>query len=269
MAPGFVGSLDGYTLVYAVSSARRLRSDWTGSIARIRSTGAGTPEQDFGYDAAGVINKSGIASFLGADSGVYRKWYDQSNNGHDFGQASASSQPAYSPTGLNGQATALFDGVDDGFISVDNIPAQSSWWGYVVAKPTANGTNPELWAIVSYPDSVAGYILFERASSTTIYYNGSSLSAQIPFVNNTAYSFVLKGTTSSRYAKSSAGGLISDGTDNSIVGGFKSTLGFRNDASAYLTGHICEIVLGVGTLTGQQETDIFTQLNAFWGTPIP
>ena len=117
----FVGALDAYNVVLAVSSARRLLTSYTGSIARIRSTGAGTPELDFGYDAAGVIDTAGIASFLGADSGVFRYLYDQKGTNH-FGQSSAASQPAYNASGLNNRPTAQFDGSNDGLKTVGSQP---------------------------------------------------------------------------------------------------------------------------------------------------
>lgn len=267
MGAGFVGPLDGYSLVYAMSTGRRLLSSWTGNIAKIRSTGAGTPEQDFGA-VAGLLDTAGIATFLGADSGVFKTLYDQTGNGHGLSQSSASKQPAYSATGLNNRPTMLFDGIDDGMIT-DNIPAQASWWGYVVSKPLG-GVSAELWALVSYPDSLS-YRLFERSFGglPLAYNNSGGGSSSITYANGTAYSHVLRGNAGTAYAKSSAGGVISAALDNTIVGGKPSTIGFRNDASAYLNGHICEIVLGTGTLTSQQETDIFTQLNAFWGTPIP
>ena len=269
----FVGALDAYNVVLAVSSARRLLTSYTGSIARIRSTGAGTPELDFGYDAAGMIDTAGIASFLGVDSGVFRYLYDQKGTNH-FGQSSAASQPAYNATGLNSRPTAQFDGSNDGMKTVGNISAQSTWWGYVVSKPLATGSGPELWAIVSYPDTAVSYRLWERnpasSGATEIYYNNSGgLSSSIAYPNNTAVAHVLKGSVSSRYAKGSNGVSISDGNNNTIIGGYPSTIGYRNDSSAYFNGHICEVVLGSGTLTSQQETDLFTQLNAFWGTPIP
>ena len=266
----FVGALDAYNVVLAVSSARRLLTSYTGSIARIRSTGAGTPELDFGYDAAGVIDTAGIASFLGADSGVFRYLYDQKGTNH-FGQSSAASQPAYNASGLNNRPTAQFDGSNDGLKTVGNISGLPTWWGYVVSKPLATGNGPELWAIVSYPQTVTRYKLFERkAASTDIYYNNpGGGSAAIAYPNNTAFSHVLKGAAASRYAKGSNGVSISDSVENSIAGGFPSTIGYRDDFYHYFNGHICEVVLGSGTLTSQQETDLFTQLNAFWGTPIP
>ena len=266
----FVGALDAYNVVLAVSSARRLLTSYTGSIARIRSTGSGTPEQDFGYDTAGVIDTASIASFLGVDSGVFRYLYDQKGS-NNFGQASAASQPAYNATGLNSRPTAQFDGSNDGLKTVGNISALPTWWGYVVSKPLATGSGPELWAIVSYPQTATQYRLFERkAASTDIYYNNpGGGSAAIAYPNNTAFSHVLKGAAASRYAKGSNGVSISDSVENSIAGGFPSTIGYRDDSYHYFNGHICEVVLGSGTLTSQQETDLFTQLNAFWGTPIP
>ena len=270
MGAGFVGPLDGYSLVYAMSTGRRLLSSWTGNIAKIRSTGAGTPEQDFGA-VAGLLDTAGIATFLGADSGVFKTLYDQTGNGHGLSQSSASKQPAYSATGLNSRPTMLFDGIDDGMISVDNIPAQSSWWGYIVTKRSSRTAPVDLWCPVSYPDTAVSYRLWETVFGLQQigYNNASGASSAIAYSNGVAYAHLLKGTAASTYAKSSAGNVISNANDNSIVGGFKYTVGYRNDASGYFPGHICEIVLGTGTLTSQQETDIFTQLNAFWGTPIP
>ena len=89
------------------------------------------------------------------------------------------------------------------------------------------------------------------------------------FPNNALTAHLLKGAASVRYAKGSNGTTISDSANNTIVGGIKSTIGFRNDAGSYFNGHIVEVALMSGTPTAGQETDIFTKLNAFWGTPIP
>lgn len=270
----FVGPLDALSTVYAVSTGRRLRSAYTGPIGNIRSTGAGTPNADIGYTGANILDTAAAATLIGADTGVWTTLFDQSGNGINFVQTNASKQPLYEATGFNSKPSAKFDGSDDGMITSANVPAQSTWWGYIVSVALATGTSPELWAIVSFPDTVTGYRLFERTlalnAGQSIYYNNSnSGSSAMIWSNNVNTAHLLKGAAAVRYAKGSSGTTISDTTNNTIVGGIKSTIGYRNDASAYLNGRIVEVALFSGTPTAGQETALWADLNAFWGTPIP
>jgi hypothetical protein len=91
--PAFTGLLDTYSgSSAAYSAARRLATAYTGSLIRVRRSGDNA-EQDIGYTAGNVLDESALTTFVGANNGFVTTWYDQSGNGNDAVQATASNQP--------------------------------------------------------------------------------------------------------------------------------------------------------------------------------
>jgi hypothetical protein len=91
--PAFTGLLDTYTgAAAAYSAARRLSSTYTGSLIRVRRS-SDNAEQDIGYDGSNVLDESALTTFVGANNGFVTTWYDQSGNGRNATQATASNQP--------------------------------------------------------------------------------------------------------------------------------------------------------------------------------
>jgi hypothetical protein len=125
-AGGFTGLLDqsfasGATAAYSV---RLLSSTHSGGIIRVREDAANT-EQDF---TASEITDGTLASFCGSANGLVTVWYDQSGNGNDASNSTASEQPKIydANNGLvkeNGKAALDFDGRDDELIL--NIPIKT------------------------------------------------------------------------------------------------------------------------------------------------
>jgi hypothetical protein len=72
---------------------------------------------------------SGNVLWLKADAGITQSggyvsaWADQSGNGKDFTQGTASKQPAYVTGVLNGKPVVRFDDSDDGMASSLNLSA--------------------------------------------------------------------------------------------------------------------------------------------------
>jgi hypothetical protein len=270
----FAGPLDAFTadLAGSWSVARRLLTSYTGALLRVRRSSDNT-EQDIGFASDGSLDTAALLSFCGANSGFVRTVYDQSGNARNFGQSTAANQPRIVNAGvvevLEGKPTMLLDGSNDGLLSVTSFPALPQWWGYVLSRRLATGSSPELWALVSFPDSLPAYRLWESTGTNIYYNNNTGPSATIPYANNVTYGHLLKGAANQRYAKSSAGNTISDTSDNTVVGGVISTVGFRNDASAYLNGRITEWALCSGALSSTAEAALWADLNANFATPIP
>jgi hypothetical protein len=106
---GFVGELDDYTsnLALALLPFRGF-SSYAGKCWRLRDDGNGNAEQDVGFAANG---DPVFPTLLG--NGGIRYWYDQSGNGYNLPQATASAQPYLVNNILNGYPVARFDGTDD------------------------------------------------------------------------------------------------------------------------------------------------------------
>lgn len=100
--------LDDYPNASFAYSFRKLRSDYSGSAVRIRENGGDT-ETDIGFDAGGNFDTAAAASHIGANTGFIVTWYDQSGNGIDVTNSTASLQPEYEASGLSSLPTARFD----------------------------------------------------------------------------------------------------------------------------------------------------------------
>ena len=80
--------LDTYTGAAAAYSLRQLRTGVT-NVVRVRRS-SDNIEQDF---TAAQITDGTLAAFCGVGNGFIRTWYDQSGNGNNATQTTASSQP--------------------------------------------------------------------------------------------------------------------------------------------------------------------------------
>lgn len=76
-------------------SMRKLRKGYSGPCIRVRRSSDNT-EEDIGF-LSGVLDTSALTSFVGANDGFIRTWYNQSDDGtygiYDFEQATTTLQP--------------------------------------------------------------------------------------------------------------------------------------------------------------------------------
>lgn len=84
--------LDTYSAAAAAYSLRKLKSSYTGSAIRVRRSSDNT-EQNIGFDTDGGLDTSTLLSFVGSGNGFITTWYDQSGNGKNALQTTASNQP--------------------------------------------------------------------------------------------------------------------------------------------------------------------------------
>jgi len=113
---GFTGLLDqsfasGATAAY---SLRKLKSSATKAV-RVRED-SGNTETDIGFSGA-ILDETALLNHVGSNNGFVTKWYDQSGNGNDASQSTASEQPQIVSGGTvvqeNGQPALLFGGNGD------------------------------------------------------------------------------------------------------------------------------------------------------------
>jgi len=118
--------LDDYSGAAAAYSLRKLRSGYTGSAIRVRRSSDNT-EQDIGF-VNNELDTSSLTTFCSGTNGFVKTWYDQSGNGYDATQSTASAQPQIVSSGSviteNGKPTAQFDGIDDKFTSAFSLLSQ-------------------------------------------------------------------------------------------------------------------------------------------------
>lgn len=96
---GFTGLLDTYTGAVAAYSLRLLSTTYTGDAIVVRRSSDNTTQ------AIGFVNNeldtTSLESFCSGTDGFITTWYDQSGNGNDVVQATASKQPKIVSTGTS------------------------------------------------------------------------------------------------------------------------------------------------------------------------
>lgn len=135
--------LDDYPgALYACSMNRKLSSAYAGSAFRIRDTTTNT-EYDIAFTGNEVADSS-ITTVIGSNSAALVKIYDQSGNGLNWIQPTATKQPLVVVSGtiqkVDGFISPLYDGVD-AIMYVDGwtTPATTGWQAFMVIKINKDG----------------------------------------------------------------------------------------------------------------------------------
>lgn len=136
VAPVWTPILDTYTGSDAAYGIMKLRTAYAGSCIRVRRSSDST-EQDIGFSGTSLDTTS-LLSFVGAGDGYIVKVYDQSGNGNDLVQNTATNQPFIVSSGvtntINGQPAIYFDGVDNYFNLTSTITASQPFSTIQVEK---------------------------------------------------------------------------------------------------------------------------------------
>ena len=114
--------LDTYSGAAAAYSLRRLRTAYTGDAIRVRRASDNT-EQDIGF-VDNELDTSALTTFCSGTDGFVTTWYDQSGNGYDATQGTASNQPQIVSSGSvlteNGKPCVNFTGTNKRMQTIDN-----------------------------------------------------------------------------------------------------------------------------------------------------
>lgn len=73
-------------------SLRRLTAKYNGSAGRVRRS-SDNAESDIGFTSSGNLDTASLLAFIGANSAFVTTWYDQSGNGRNAFNTTASQQP--------------------------------------------------------------------------------------------------------------------------------------------------------------------------------
>jgi hypothetical protein len=134
-----VNTLDSYTTsLWGLYSLRHLRTAYAGSCIRVRRS-SDNAEQDIGFTVAGFLDVASMLTFVGANSGFIRTWYDQSAAGNNIGQSTAANQARIVNAGAV-DLGVVFDGSNDYLISVNNSGTPSAFTTYFRGTATSAGT---------------------------------------------------------------------------------------------------------------------------------
>ena len=126
--------LDSYTGSAASYSLRKLKTTYSGYAIKVRRSSDNT-ETDIGFSGEALDTVS-LLTFVGSGNGFVTTWYDQSGNGKNAVQTTATNQPNI----VNGgnirtqgtKPTLYFDGIDDyldcGYVNNGIKPGTYSTW---------------------------------------------------------------------------------------------------------------------------------------------
>lgn len=275
----FTGLLDDYPNAAAAYSLRKLRSAYTGSAIRVRRASDNT-EQDIGF-VDGELDTSTLTTFCSSTDGFVKTWYDQSGNGYDATQTTASAQPQIVNSGSvileNGKPALQFGGNDYFANSTNGVLRLDLRTHFYVIKET---TSTNFAGIVSYSPS-SGNDFGNTSGGNINLADGSSygntamnLASSVPFISGTKptpYRLI------SSYCDASDGYIqANNGTFSNSSHGYSSNsfqsglihIGVRFLSSPDTTyahqGTMQEIVMYNGSSQNSNISAINTNINNFY-----
>jgi hypothetical protein len=137
------GLLIDYPGSAAAYSLRLLRTNYTGSAIRVRRASDNT-EQNIGFTSLGGLDTSSLTSFCSGTNGFVTTWYDQSGNGRDATQTTASNQPQIVSSGSvileNSKPTILWNNVSGKLLRTSSFTGGTIDTSFSVVKVTTQGT---------------------------------------------------------------------------------------------------------------------------------
>jgi hypothetical protein len=220
-----------------------------------------------------------LALWLRADKGVFLNgsnvaaWADQSGNGRDFSQGTASRQPTWSATALGGQPAVVFDGANDIFSAATLSALSTSADTFIVMKcandPALTGFGA-CWQIASLPGT-EDYVPFYLGRQ--IYCGIFSTARKATVVVGSAGYFAAP-RIFSVYSKNGEWKMSTDGVERfaTATNTFSSTgtiaLGGDPEQSFPYHGSFAEVIIASPSLTAPQRAQVHTYLGKRYGIVV-
>ena len=231
--------LDSYSVSAGAWSLRKLSATYSGSSIRVRRT-SDNVESDIGFNVSGGLDTTTLLQFIGVNSARVTKIYDQSGNGRDFVQPTASWQPYIVYLGslntLNGRPAILFNTT----LSPANhftIPNSTSTFKFL-----HDGTN----SFVNYVGSFG--LTSNPGTNYTIIDNGGAGS------KNTGFSFAYVDTGSNEAMNVSISRSV-PGVGNGAT--HTLSMNTSNLYSSPMVQHIFSILVDADNATGSQRAKLY------------
>lgn len=251
--------LDDYSGASAAYSLKKLRTGYTGSCIRVRRSSDNT-EQNIGF-VNNVLDISSLLSFVGSGNGFITTWFDQTTNGYNQTQTSATLQPKIVNSGTlltsGGKAAIQFDGTDD-YLTNFNTGLGTSFSGddracsvFTTAQPSvANQSTPVSFArkltstaleqIVPFGLNTTNTYFYKRDNSGVIKsynFSGILLSQQLISMYSNGIALNVKQNGTSKISNADVN-VATITIDNLSLGALS-----RNTVSNYYNGFIQEVVV--------------------------
>jgi len=151
----------------AAYSLRKLKSTATKAV-RVRED-SGNTETDIGF-SGGTLDETALSNHCGSANGFVTKWYDQSGNGNDASNSTASAQPQIVSSGSvikeNGKPALEFDGSSTVLLANTNDITYSALSWFVIFSIDYSNS-----------DSFSRIVTHTKGATTDFKVNGNLLGA--------------------------------------------------------------------------------------------
>ena len=256
------GLLDDYPNAAAAYSLRALSSEYTGAAIKVRKTvDSVTSTRDIGLLYDGTLDTESLLSFAGSDDVYVQIWYDQSGEGNDATQVSASAQPQIVSSGLvievNNVSAIDFDGIDNYLetSTFTEIEQPTSYFGVFKFDSNKNQNifDSSLNARQLAGDNGTSYKLF----------GGSTITGGITNTNQNSFNGIFNSTDSLFVNNTSvvSGNAGTNGIDKIVIASNYPKTG------AFLDGKIQELILYPSDQSANRagiESNINSNYNIYW-----
>lgn len=159
----YAALMDSYSGAAAAYSLRKVYSTYEGSAINVRRS-SDNATQDIGFDGY-ILDEAALLSFVGAGDGYVTTWYDQSGNGNDATQSTASNQPQIVSSGstitFNGKSGVDFGAGDLLTCTLSTAITQPSTYYTVFENAQAAGTQRH-YVEISDPNYVIGKSVLDK-----------------------------------------------------------------------------------------------------------
>jgi hypothetical protein len=163
--------LDLYPNAATAYSVRKLRTAYTGNCIRVRRS-SDNAEQNIGF-VNNYLDTTSLLSFVGAGNGFVAIWYDQSGNGNDVFELTASWQPRIVNAGVldiqNSKPTLRFSGFQNRLYRTGVTNFTSNNYRLIFVANKWNTVPTTVGRVLFSANTSAGALKFSINSSTNLY----------------------------------------------------------------------------------------------------
>jgi len=257
------GLLDDYPDATTAYSLRALSSAYTGPAIEVRKTVGGvTSIKDIGFLYDGSLDTASLLSFADGEDVFVAKWYDQSGNGNNATNVTASEQPQIVSSGsvINQGSLPTLD-----FAGAQQLIKSSTTLSDIslFTVMTSNNVSSEMTAINFQDGTNICSLHFNRSTNNSLVYgsyNGTTTSQE---GGNISGQLLASGFSISN----ASANLFIDGVDvnQAYLGRTNfgnSTIGSRS-ASYWLTGNVSEVIY-YDSNKSANRTEIETNINNYY-----
>ena len=231
-------------------STRRINSGYTGPLIRLRRSTDST-EQDFGsgLGMGETVDYSAIDTFLGGGTAHVVKWYDQSGQGRDLQQTTASDQPVFDANATTGRAVKFSGASHSALRSVSEVSGGFFSSGPAISVHHATDNNDNGFCsnmVVSTSASLHGDFFYfrtnRRATQNRFAWVGTQLTLSVTTTSGNEYNYYNHdGSTMRQDINDSEVGTVANTTAFNSAGDFFHLGGDAN--KHYWDGYTYELII--------------------------